>query len=279
MRLMPDTIVAAADLLEGDVTTTEWLTALAIFIGGLVAAAILRRVVLRVLRRGAASSVVPVDETAASLVARIAQAVLASFTTVYALYALGVQVGPLLAALGIGGVAIAFAMRDTLENLIAGLVLQLRRPFVIGDSVTLGSSEGTVVDIGFRYVQLSRPDGTVALLPARRVLDDVVVNHSGGHPRRTALRIALAPGTDVTAARAAVQDAVAAAPSVLPTPAPAVLLAGSDTGAVELLVRVWHDPASSTGDATTDEVLELVHAALSSADAQRRSDGADDHGS
>src|SRR3982074_2370632 len=64
---------------------------------------------------------------------------------VYSLVALRVQIGPLLGALGIGGIALAFALQDTLQNFVAGVLLQARRPIRRGDQVLLDNKfEGGV---------------------------------------------------------------------------------------------------------------------------------------
>jgi small-conductance mechanosensitive channel len=257
-------VAAAADIVDGSITTQEWLVSLGVLVAGLVAGSIARRVVRRLLRRGTRSDLVPVDETAASLVARLVQLGVVTFAALYALLLLGVQVGPLFAALGIGGIAIAFALRDTLENLIAGLILQLRRPFVIGDSVRIGiANEGTVLDVGFRYVQLGRLDGSVALIPARRVLDDVVVNTSTGAPLRRSVEVLVPSAIDATAARDALLAAITGAPEVLDVPAPDVLATAIEAEGTRLQVRAWHDPTGGVpAPAIDDELLRRAHAAL-----------------
>lgn len=255
----------ADDLVEGRITTPEWLAALGIVLAGLVLGAVVRRIVRRIFLRGARSAIVPVDVTATSLLARLAQVGVTVFAIVYALFVLGVQVAPLFGAIGIGGVAIAFAMQDTLENFISGLILQLRRPFVIGDQVQVAGQEGAVIDIGFRYVRLHRFDGTVALIPARMVLQDVVINLTAESTRRTTLAFGIAPGVAPDRARDVVLEGLRGAPSVLPDPAPDVLLSGMSALGTELLVRYWHDPQRSNALRATDEVLERVHRALADA--------------
>lgn len=256
---------AADDLVEGTITTDEWLVALAILVVGFVLGGIVRRIVRRVFLRGSKSDLVPVDETATSLVARLVQIAVIAIALVYALLSLGVQVGPLFGALGIGGIALAFAMQDTLENFVSGLVLQLRRPFLIGDQVEIGTQAGSVVDIGFRYVRIRRFDGTVALIPAKMVLQDVVVNNTAETRRRTTLNVGVAYGTDLAEAREVLLAAMATAPSVVADPEPEVLLSTFGASSIDLLVRYWHDPRRSDGLRATDEVVERVHRSLAEA--------------
>lgn len=253
------------DLVTGTITGREWLIALAILVGGFIVAGIARRVVRRVFRRGSPAELVAVDETAASLLARVVQILLITIALVYALLTLGVQVGPLFGALGIGGIALAFALQDTLENFIGGLVLQLRRPFLIGDQIEVAAQAGAVLDIGFRYVRLRRFDGTVALIPARMVLQDVVVNNTAEPRRRTSLNVAVARDTDLTRAREAIIAAVSAAPSVVDDPAPDVMVTALGPWSIDLTVRYWHNTQRSDGVRATDEVGERLQRALADA--------------
>lgn len=256
---------AAEDFVEGTITTDEWLVAIAILVAGFLISGVVRRIVRRVFLRGSRSELVPVDETATSLVARLVQIAVVLFAVIYALLSLGVQVGPLFGALGIGGIALAFAMQDTLENFVSGLVLQLRRPFLIGDQVEIGEQAGAVVDIGFRYVRIRRFDGTMALIPAKMVLQDVVVNNTAETRRRTTLPVGIAYGSDLAQAREVILGAMASAPSVVSDPEPEVLLSTFGASSVDLLVRFWHDPRRSDGLRATDEVVERLHRALAEA--------------
>lgn len=77
----------------------------------------------------------------------------------------GVPVGPLLAGLGIGGLAIALAIRPTLENVIGGLTLFADRPIRVGEFCRFGSESGTVEEIGLRTTKVRRLDDTLVTIP------------------------------------------------------------------------------------------------------------------
>lgn len=246
---------AASEIVSGKITPTDAIIAGCVLLAGLIAGAFLQRGMRRLLLRSSHQDRAGVDATAANLVARLSQLTIVTFALLYALMLLGVQVGPLFAALGIGGIAIAFALRDTLENLIAGLVLQLRRPFVIGDRVLIGTSEGRVVDIGFRYVQIARTDGTLALHPARRVLDDVVVNTSTESARRVQTTVSLPCSSDPKTARELVMEALFSMDILLQDPAPEAMLSGMLNGEVTILVRMWFDPKKHDAVGVIDDLI------------------------
>ncbi|MGE0416472.1 MAG: mechanosensitive ion channel family protein [Acetobacteraceae bacterium] len=77
----------------------------------------------------------------------------------------GVPIGPLLAGLGIGGLAIALAIRPTLENVIGGLTLFADRPIRVGEFCHLGNDSGTIEEIGLRTTKVRRLDDTLVTIP------------------------------------------------------------------------------------------------------------------
>jgi len=90
----------------------------------------------------------------------------------------GIRVMGLVAGLGIGGVAIAFAAQKTIENLFGSLAIAVDRPFQIGDFVRLGDHEGTVTEVGLRSTRLRTMDRTVISIPNGTLLSERVENYS-----------------------------------------------------------------------------------------------------
>jgi len=82
-----------------------------------------------------------------------------AMVTLLALDNLGVQIKPLLAGLGIGGIAIALAVQTVLGDLLASMSITLDKPFSIGDSLTIGDFQGTVEHIGIRSTKLRSLSG------------------------------------------------------------------------------------------------------------------------
>ncbi len=91
---------------------------------------------------------------------------------------LGVKVGPLLAGLGIGGLAVALALQDTLSNLFAGLSVILDRPLAVGDFVKLESGEeGFVEEIGWRNTKVRMWANNVVIIPNAKLVQSVITNY------------------------------------------------------------------------------------------------------
>ncbi len=230
-----------ADALEavisgGGTTGVDWAVAGIILAAAIVVSRAVKLVVVRTVCRAA-------DASIADLVGRMVAYAVVAFGFVYALDRLGVQIGPLLGALGIVGIALAFALRDILENFVAGLLLQFRRPFSYGDQIVSGDTEGTVESIDARSVKIITPDGETVYVPSSNVITQEIVNHTERGLRRTSLDLGVAYGTDLSMARTVLTAAVEAVDEVADHPEPEVLLTGFGASSIDFVVRFWHGPA------------------------------------
>ena len=111
---------------------------------------------------------------ASLLIARSIGYVVVLVGFIYALGGLGVRIGPLLGALGLGGLVLALALQGVVENFFGALILQSRRPFTIGDNVELDEHVGVVKDIDSRTVVMRGLDGTWIRVPNSKVLKDPI---------------------------------------------------------------------------------------------------------
>ena len=227
-----DSLSEALDISD-DLTGWDWLTAGII----LVAAVALSRLAKVLLRRGLRAR--GSDEAIADLLSRLLGYTIVVFGLVYALEWVGVAVGPLLGALGIIGIALAFALRDILENFVAGLLLQFRRPFSYGDQIVSGEIEGTVRSIDARSVTIETPDGETVHLPSSKVITDAIVNHTEHGVRRTTLQLGVAYGTDVRTILELLGEIGAAHPDVLENPGPRPLFVGHGDSSLDFVLRCW----------------------------------------
>jgi len=97
---------------------------------------------------------------------------------------LGFPAYSVIAGLGVGGLAVALAARDTIANLIGSLLITIEKPFRVGHVVRIGGSEGTVEDVGFRSTRIRTPDNTLVTIPSSAVVSTTVENLSIRTKRR-----------------------------------------------------------------------------------------------
>ena len=141
------------------------------------------------------------------------------------LHHFGQDVSSVVAALGIGGLAISFAAKDTLGNMFAGFTILLDRPFRPGDRIKLATGEiGDVLEVGTRSTRLRLIDENMLIVPNSELVNTRVVNFNfPSHSTRASIEVGVAYGADVEKVKKIILDAIASQPEVLPPP-PVVLL-------------------------------------------------------
>ncbi|GAA4003819.1 mechanosensitive ion channel family protein [Hymenobacter fastidiosus] len=118
----------------------------------------------------------------------------------------GVNVTALIGGLGIGGLAVAFAAKESLENLIASFTIFLDRPFAVGDLVEVGGVTGTVEKVGFRSTRLRTAEKSYVTVPNKSMIDKPLDNLSLRTARRVSFTLALSHATTSEQLRGIVQD-------------------------------------------------------------------------
>ena len=108
---------------------------------------------------------------------------------------LGVQIKPLLAGLGIGGIAVALAVQTVLGDLLASMSIALDKPFTVGDSLKLGDVDGTVEHIGVKSTRIRSATGEQVIISNAEILKSRVRNNSRMRERRAMFNLNVAYGT------------------------------------------------------------------------------------
>lgn len=237
-------------------TTGDWVRAGLIVVVAFLVAAIVRRL---------ASRFVDDEEggrTVAVFIGRVVAALVVVGGLVYALNALGVRLAPLLGALGIGGLALAFAAQQILANVFASILLQARHPFRRGDQISTDEIEGTVEDVNLRAVVLRTYDGERVYVPCSQVLENPIVNHTTRGVRRTSVEVGVAYAADLEAVRRGLITAVAQVEGVRERPGTEVWVEAFGESSIDLVVRYWHDPDIATTWRVRSEVAITIKRTL-----------------
>ena len=111
-----------------------------------------------------AGAVAGIDVSVINLLARSAYIVLLVVGLVTSLGTLGIDVSAIVASLGLTGFAVGFALKDSISNLLSGVLILIHRPFSVGDSIKVKTFEGRVSAIDLRYTRLEQ-DGETILVP------------------------------------------------------------------------------------------------------------------
>jgi MscS family membrane protein len=105
------------------------------------------------------------------------------------------NVGNIIAGLGLGGLAFALAAKESLENLFASFTIFLDKPFAVGDQVTVNNITGTIEKVGFRSTRIRTLEKSFLTLPNKLMIDNALENHTLRTHRRADFILTLEYGT------------------------------------------------------------------------------------
>ena len=150
-----------------------------------------------------------------------------------------VKPATIISSLGIGSVAIGFAFKDILQNLLAGILLLVNRPYRRGDQIVVKDFEGTVEHIESRATLIKTYDGRRVFIPNSDVYTSPVVVNTAFPTRRDQFDIGIGYGDKPDRAMTVFVDAITNVEDVDAEPAPEVLPWGLDASSVTLRARWW----------------------------------------
>ena len=186
------------------------------------------------------------DETALPMVNRFVRFLIMALGVMLAMAYLGFEIAPLLGAAGVMGLALSLAAKDTLSNLIAGVLLIMDRPFQVGDRIELWNAPnetgtwGDVIEIGLRATKIRNPDNLVVVVPNNEIMRRDIINYTmSGQEIRLRIPFAVAYESDIERAKVLLIQAALEVRGVKDDPKPLVIVRGFGQSEVKLQLRVW----------------------------------------
>lgn len=246
--------MAQLDYLKNLITThaSQWIAALIILVIGLLAAKLSKRWLTAILNR----SRVRDDLLLKNFFSRLVSVAIVISAILIALDNLSVPITSFIAGLGITGIILGFALRDTLSNFAAGLLLLIYRPFRAGELIEVEGSQGTVEELTIVNMQMTTTDGVRVILPNAKVWGSKIVNYSLSKRRRLELTIKVRED-DVEFAIAAIHEALSEDPRILKTPTPLIRVMSITDDCATLSVWGWTD-AEIFQQVSADEYLRVL---------------------
>jgi len=200
---------------------------------------VLARLARRVVKRVLSGSRVETTELLSRLLVRMASKLVWLLGFLVVLSVFGIDIGPMLAGLGIVGFVLGFALQDTLSNFAAGLMIMAYRPFDVGDVVSAAGAKGKVDSVSLVSTVITTLDNQVLILPNNKVWGDVINNVTAQATRRVDLVFGIGYGDDVEKAQQIMLDVLADNEMVLADPEPVVRLHELADSSVNFVCRPW----------------------------------------
>lgn len=180
------------------------------------------------------------DPALARMIAKVYRFTLLIFGLLMAVNQLGINVGAALAGLGVVGLTIGFAAKDTLSNVISGFLIFWDKPFRVGDWLTVGDQYGKVAEITMRTTRLLTSNNTAVIIPNEVAINQMMINHSAMDRIRIEVPISgVTLNGDFSAKQHDLLHIVESTPGALSDPPPAVIVKAINGGTVDLTVSAW----------------------------------------
>lgn len=179
------------------------------------------------------------DETSSIFISSIMKYTILIFGAVTALDSIGIKTSAILTSLGIVGLTIGFAARDSLSNIISGIIIFLDRPFVIGDLVEIDGNYGKVDRITLRSTRIVTVDGKMLAVPNVDVINKTVSSYTNFPHLRLDVQVTVAVTEDIDKARTILLSLVQDESVYMMEPAPTVVVRSLNDYNVLLELRAW----------------------------------------
>jgi small-conductance mechanosensitive channel len=208
------------------------------------------------------SSIEGLPEAARDSLSRMTGYLIVLVGVLIALPYLGFQSQPVLLILLVVAVLVFFASRPLLESFTAGLIIQARGPFLVGDLIQHEDHIGIVKETNGRTTIIVSPDGQTVAIPNISMLKAPITNLSAEGARRTTVNVGVAYGTDLDAALAVVRSAITGLDLVLDDPHPTIGIISYDDSAIRIQVWCWHLPSMMDEFLARDQIIRSIDRAL-----------------
>jgi len=180
-----------------------------------------------------------VDPTLVNFLSNVVYAILLVAVILAALDTLGLPVTSLVAIVGVAGLAVGLALKDSLGNFASGVMLVMFRPFKKGDFVEVAGVAGSVEEIRIFSTTLTTPDNKLIIIPNGQVASGTITNYSANDQRRVDLVFGVGYDDDLKVTREVLTRLCAEHPKVLDDPETKIFVMNLGDSSVDFAVRPW----------------------------------------
>ncbi|MCX6118779.1 MAG: mechanosensitive ion channel family protein [Proteobacteria bacterium] len=223
--------MAQLESLKNQTITKAIIVTMIILLGWIIA-----RVVSRWLAQAASKKF---DTHQTMLIKRLSRYLIIALSVITGLNEAGINLSVVIGAAGVASVAIGFASQTSMSNLISGLFMVVEKPFMVGDTIKVGATTGTVSSMGLLSTILKTPENIMVRLPNENLMKSEISNLTRYPTRKVDVFISLTYAADMALARKVLIDAAQKTPGVLPTPEASIFFREFADAGIRLTISVW----------------------------------------
>jgi len=180
-----------------------------------------------------------VDASLTKFAGNIIGSVLTIFVLIAAIEQLGVDTTSIMAIFAAAGLAVGLALKDSLSNFSAGVMLIMFKPFKIGDFVNAGGSAGVIEEIQIFNTIMRTGDNQEIIIPNSHIYGGSITNVSARATRRIDLVIGIGYDDNIGTAKSLIEDIISNNALILTDPAPTIMVLELGESCIDIAVRPW----------------------------------------
>ena len=187
------------------------------------------------------------DQALTGFVGNLINALVVTFAVIAALNKLGIQTTSLIAVVGAAGLAIGLALKDSLGNFAAGIMILIFKQFKAGDFIEAAGVLGVVETLNVFSTQLKTGDNKTVYVPNGKLIGDNIINYSTKSTRRIDMVIGVSYDADLSHVKKVLEDILAKESRILEDPAPTIGVLALADNSVNFAFRPWVNAADYWG--------------------------------
>lgn len=152
---------------------------------------------------------------------------------------MGIDITAIAVSLGIVGIAVGFASRDTISNFISGIIILIDKSFKVGDTIEINNNKGKVSKVGFRTTTITNPNNSVITIPNSLFSKNPYSNYTFMDRRRVDLNVTISYQVDLEKFSDEIKEKISAFPWVLTDTKPEIMIKELSDVGVRLLITAW----------------------------------------
>jgi small conductance mechanosensitive channel len=188
-----------------------------------------------------------VDQALTGFVENLINALVVTFAVIAALNKLGIQTTSLIAVVGAAGLAIGLALKDSLGNFAAGVMILIFKQFKAGDFIEAAGVLGVVETLNVFSTQLKTGDNKTVYVPNGKLIGDNIINYSAKPTRRIDMVVGVSYDADLSHVKKVLEDILAKESRILEDPAPTIGVLALADNSVNFAFRPWVNAADYWG--------------------------------
>jgi len=200
---------------------------------------LLAKIAERLVRKAMASSKTHISQLLQDFFENMISKLVMLIGVLVVLAHIGVQIGPLLAGLGVVGFIVGFALQDTLSNFASGIMILIYRPYDVGDIIEAAGQRGTVYQMNLVSTTVFTFDNQRLIIPNNKIWGDIIRNVTSQEKRRVDLEFSVSHDTDIDQAENILHDVIKQNELILDDPEPVVKLHRIEDDSLKFIVRPW----------------------------------------